>query len=102
MASKTSSGDPFVALSPQDREVLRFLGKGMDVAAIAGKVGVSTEILTHRCDEVRKKLGLQPCEELRSWALRHVASAGQLAISAVRVGQLLLPLGSTVAQTDPH
>ena len=94
MPSDKWTNDPYAGLSPLDREILRSLGRGMDVAAIARQLGLSAEALTDRCDEVCGKLGLRSREELRIWALRRIAVVGQVATSARQTGQLLLPFGS--------
>lgn len=94
MASTRLANDPYDRLSARKRDILRYLGKGMDATAIALKVGLSTETLASVFEDLRRELGLSSLEKLRAYTLRRIVAAGPVVPSNQAVSQLSLPFGS--------
>lgn len=94
MVSGESAEDPYSRLTPDERQLLRLLGRGMAMAEVARLVELSTEAVLSSCESVRQKLGLASRDELRAYALKRVVSGPQ-PVSCVRdTSQLPLPFGN--------
>lgn len=56
--SKAMAGDPFVALSPREREVLALLADGLSNADIATRLGISDKTVRNHVSNVFDKIGV--------------------------------------------
>ena len=70
LASATP-GDPFEALTPREREILAFLGRGMMNREVASKTGLSEKTVASHVAAVVDKLGVRGRVEAALLARRH-------------------------------
>ena len=77
LASKLAIGqfdgdDPLHQLSTREVEILRLLGDGKSLAAIAETLGVSYKTVANTCSLIKNKLGLQRTADLIRVSLEHL------------------------------
>jgi DNA-binding CsgD family transcriptional regulator len=94
MISGDSAEDPYGRLSPDERQLLRLLSRGMAMAEVARQLGSSTQAVLSSCELVRQKFGLASRDELRAYALKRVVSGAQPVSSVQETSQLPLPFGN--------
>lgn len=94
MRGGDAAEDPYSRLSPDERQLLRLLGRGMTMAEVARQLGSSTQAVLSSCELVRRKLGLASRDELRAYALKRVVSGAQPVSSVGNTSQLPLPFGN--------
>lgn len=79
LASKLAIGqfdgeDPLHQLSTREVEILRLLGDGKSLTAIAETLGVSYKTVANTCSLIKNKLGLQRTADLIRVSLEHLHS----------------------------
>lgn len=79
LASKLAVGqfdgeDPLHQLTTREVEILRLLGDGKSLTAIAGTLGVSYKTVANTCSLIKNKLGLQRTADLIRVSLEHLHS----------------------------
>lgn len=79
LASKLAIGqfdgeDPLHQLSTREVEILRLLGDGKSLTAIADTLGVSYKTVANTCSLIKNKLGLQRTADLIRVSLEHLHS----------------------------
>ena len=79
IASKLAIGqfdgeDPLHQLSTREVEILRLLGDGKSLTAIAETLGVSYKTVANTCSLIKNKLGLQRTADLIRVSLEHLHS----------------------------
>ena len=77
LASKLAIGqfdgeDPLHQLSTREVEILRLLGEGKSLTAIAETLGVSYKTVANTCSHIKNKLGLQRTADLIRVSLEHL------------------------------
>ncbi len=77
LASKLAIGqfdgeDPLHQLSTREVEILRLLGDGKSLTAIADTLGVSYKTVANTCSLIKNKLGLQRTADLIRVSLEHL------------------------------
>ena len=77
LASKLAIGqfdgeDPLHQLSTREVEILRLLGDGKSLTAIAETLGVSYKTVANTCSLIKNKLGLQRTADLIRVSLEHL------------------------------
>lgn len=67
-----SGEDPLDQLTTREIEILRMLGAGKNMTAIAGALGVSYKTIANSCSLMRNKLGLNQTADLIRLSMRHL------------------------------
>lgn len=67
-----SGDDPFDQLTTREIEILRLLGDGKNMTAIAEAMGVSYKTIANSCSLMRNKLGLSQTSDLIRLSMRHL------------------------------
>jgi len=78
-------------LTVREQEVLGLLAAGMDVHGIATQLGLSVRTAKQYRAQIIDKLGLRGDEDLRDYALRHLAVGGGTQAPPTTAVQLSLP-----------
>lgn len=69
-----SGEDPLDQLTTREIEILRMLGDGKNMTAIAEALGVSYKTIANTCSLMRNKLGLNQTSDLIRLSMRHLQS----------------------------
>lgn len=64
-------GERWERLSKREREVLRLLARGLDNAAIAETLGVTTKTVAYHVANILSKLGMRSRLEAAAWVHKH-------------------------------
>lgn len=67
-----SGEDPLDQLTTREIEILRMLGGGKNMTAIAEAMGVSYKTIANSCSLMRNKLGLNQTTDLIRFSMRHL------------------------------
>lgn len=70
-AGPEQADDPYVVLSPREREVLRLLAHGYSISDAAAKLSLSVKTIDTYKTRMMEKLGFSKRAELVSYALKH-------------------------------
>ena len=70
-AASGRSGEPHLALSDRELEVLLRIGKGQSIKAIAADLSLSPKTVSTYHSRIRQKLGLQSDAELTRYVIEH-------------------------------
>lgn len=62
--SQISTGDPMGQLTPRETEILRLLGQGKSLNAIADSLGVAYKTVANTCSIMKTKLGVERTADL--------------------------------------
>lgn len=66
------SGDPLQSLSVREMEILRLLGQGKSLTAIADALGVAYKTIANNCSQMKVKLGVERTADLIRMALQNL------------------------------
>jgi len=86
--------DDLATLTVREREVLGLLAAGMDVHGIATHLGLSLRTAKQYRGQIIDKLRLHGEDDLRDYALRHLAVGGGTQAPPTTAVQLSLPFAS--------
>jgi len=65
-------GDPLQSLSVREMEILRLLGQGKSLTAIADALGVAYKTIANNCSQMKVKLGVERTADLIRMALQNL------------------------------
>ncbi|ENQ3107153.1 DNA-binding response regulator, NarL/FixJ family, contains REC and HTH domains [Bacillus sp. 491mf] len=71
MQNETDSRNPYVILSPREREVLKFLVQGFSMSEIAGELTISIKTVDTHKTRMLNKLNLSKKSELVQYAIKY-------------------------------
>jgi DNA-binding NarL/FixJ family response regulator len=83
LRSVQTAPDPLRALSTRDLEILRLLGDGTSLPAIADAIGVSYKTVANHCSQMKAKLGAARTADLIRIAIACGISNGDTGLVAV-------------------
>lgn len=69
---QVSKVDPMDQLTTREIEILRMLGGGKNITAIAEAMGVSYKTIANSCSQMRKKMGFDQTTDLIRYSMRHL------------------------------
>ncbi|WP_020061392.1 response regulator [Bacillus sp. 123MFChir2] len=69
--NETESRNPYVILSPREREVLQYLAKGFSLSEIAGELTISIKTVDTHKTRMLNKLNLSKKSELVQYAIKY-------------------------------
>jgi DNA-binding NarL/FixJ family response regulator len=67
-----SGGDPLQALTARELEILRMLGQGRSLTAIAESLGVAYKTVANNCSHMKVKLGVERTADLIRLAVQNL------------------------------
>lgn len=70
--AQVAGEDPLQTLNSREMEILRLLGKGRSMTAIAGTLGIAYKTVANNCTQMKSKLGVERTADLIRLAVQNL------------------------------